>query len=190
MDGSSEDDNGLSEYEEAMFDNESDDGDDCTDFKRMVLKAYVSFPPITEKQAIIYLRSIWESICPPVLESDIINSWFARISYTEHSSKPQLFVGKAIRRFLKSKDGSAQFLELDCLQGSISTTTTELVEVSPHLQRDITLFALPNIIAGRLNGAYIGNGRWSFADYPDVITTFILVSKIDRDSEYGEVYGQ
>ena len=107
MDDSSEDDNGLSEDEEAMLDDEGDDGDDCTDFKRMVLKACVSFPPITEKQAIIYLRSVWESICPTVLESDIIHSWFACIYYTEHSSKPQLFIGKAIQRFLKSKDGIA-----------------------------------------------------------------------------------
>ena len=153
------------------------------------MKACVSFPPITE-QAIIYLKNVWEGMFPPVEETDVLQKWFAGLYYKTLSSKPLLFVGKAIRRFLQSEKGPAQFLELDCLQLAVTTYTTELHEVPQHLQRDLGLFSIPDIIAGPLTATYKGKGVWLFPDYPDFISMFLLVLKINRDEEYAKVYAR
>ena len=56
---------------------------------RLILKQWsqtgkrASFPQITEKQAVIYLKSVWEGICPPVHEDSLIDLWFAAIYYPE-----------------------------------------------------------------------------------------------------------
>ena len=177
-----------SEYDAIMFDDESDEEPCSTTFKKMVQKISVQFPPITEKHALLYLHSVWSNICPPTEESDVLNSWFAVIYHPDvGQSKPKLYVGKAIRRFLQEKDGVAQFLEIDSA-AAFKPTTTELLEFPPYLGRDVCLFSIPDIIAGPLKGSYLGQGKWNFPDYPDCVTTFIMVSKMDRDDEYANLY--
>ena len=60
----------------------------------------------------------------------------------------------------------------------------------PHLQRDVGLFSIPDIIAGTLTGIYKGKGTWLFEEYPDVVNTFLLVSKVNRDAEYANIYAK
>ena len=67
--------------------------------------------------------------------------------------KHKLFVGKATRRFLKDKDGIAQFLDLDCLK-QVTGSTVELYEIPSNLPRDSGHFEIPNVIAGSLDGIY------------------------------------
>ena len=50
------------EDNERLFNDESEE-EDTTHFKTMVVKACLSFPPITEQQAFVYLKSVWERIC-------------------------------------------------------------------------------------------------------------------------------
>ena len=97
---------------------------------------------------------------------------------------PKLYVGKAIRRFLQEKGGVAQFLEIDSFQPAFKPTSAELLEFPPHLGRDVCLFSIPGIIAGPLQGTYLGQGKCNFPDYSDCVTTFIMVSRMDRDDEY------
>ena len=174
---------------EIEFNDDSEDEFPSTSLKKMLKEFSLQFPPATEKHAKLYLNSVWESVCPPVEEISIINAWYAVIYNpvevgTASSSKPRLYVGKVIRRFLREKNGIAQFLEINCLQPAIKTTTTELIEFPSHLGEDIGLFAIPDVIAGPLQGLYLGQGKWSFPDYPDCVSTFIMVTKIDRDEAY------
>ena len=178
--------------DEARFDDKDEQAEqaDMTHFKTMVANARASFPPITEKQAVIYLKRVWEGICPPVHEDSFIDSWFAAIYYPEvigGSSRPILYVGKVIRRFLQDSKRVAQFLELDCLQPAFKTKTTQLLEIPGHLPRDNGLFPIPDIIAGPLYGEHLGNIRWLFPEYPDVVTTYILVSKMNRETISADV---
>ena len=129
-------------------------------------------------------------MCPPVEETDVLQKWFAGLYYKTLSLKPLLFVGKAIHRFLQSEKGPAQFLELDCLQPAVTTYTTELHEVPQHLQRDLGLFSILDIIAGPLTATCKGKGVWLIPDYPDVISTFLPVLKINCDEEYAKVYAR
>ena len=61
--------NSDSELDAIIFDDESDEEPWSTTFKKMVQKISVQFPPITEKHALLYLRSVWSNICPPTEES-------------------------------------------------------------------------------------------------------------------------
>ena len=143
--------------DEARFDDKDEQAEqaDTTHFKTMVVNARASFSLITEKQAVIYLKSVWERICPPVHEDSLIDLWIAAIYYPEvigGSSKPILYVGKVIRRFLQDSKHVAQFLELDCLQPVFKTQTTQLLEIPGHLPHDNGLFPIPDIIASPLYG--------------------------------------
>ena len=96
--------NSDSEHDAIMVDDASEEKPWSTTFKKMVQKISVQFPPITEKHALLYLHSVWSNICPPTEESDVVNSWFAVIYHPDvGQSKPKLYVGKAIRRFLQKK---------------------------------------------------------------------------------------
>ena len=46
------------------------------------------------------------------------------------------------------------------------------------------------MIAGPLNGIYIGDAKWKFAEYPAVVQMFEMVVKLNRESEYTKIYGK
>ena len=179
--------NSDSEHDAIMFDDERDEEPWSTTFKKTVQKISVQFPPITENFALLYLHSVWSTICPPTEESEVANSWFAVIYHPDVGQpKPKFYVGKAIRRFLQEKGSVAQFLEIQNLPPAFTPTTTELLEFPPHLGRDVCLFPIPDIIAGPLQRSYLGQGKWNFPDYPDCVTTFMMVSKMARNDEYAK----
>ena len=46
-----------------------------------------SFPPTTQCQATIYLKEIWQSLCPPVEEVEIVGRWYARTGKRKRVTK-------------------------------------------------------------------------------------------------------
>ena len=61
------------------------------------------FPPITERQAYMYLRKVWNEINLPVREDAIKSQFFAAVYYPDQSKKRKhkLFVGRMLKRFLR-----------------------------------------------------------------------------------------
>ena len=103
-DSSSEDEYVKGRKEKTMFSDSSDEEDTN---RWMVMNVCATFPPITEKQGILCLKSAWQSVCPPVEEKDVMQRWCAAMYYKSSSYKPILFIGKVIRRFLQSEEGPA-----------------------------------------------------------------------------------
>ena len=60
------------------------------------LDVCVSFPPIMEKQAVIYLQSVWDNICPPVAESELPVGLQVYTTQKQLFFKLKLFIGKTI----------------------------------------------------------------------------------------------
>ena len=93
------------------------------------------------------LFEFWKSISPPVDENCIKGKWFAAI-YKE-GNKPSLYVGRALQRFLKDKDGDVTHLELDCLKPRVGNI--DILDGYPSGQGDKYLYPIEDVLGGPLD---------------------------------------
>ena len=107
--------------------------------------------------------------------------------YYNSKGKGILFVGKIDRRFLEDKNGPGHSMELDCLKPAIGRTTV-LDEIPRHLERDIGLFPIYDIMSGPLKMKKLTPGRWSVPGYPKLRKTFQIVEKMNLQREYRNLF--
>ena len=95
------------------------------------------------------------------------------IYYPDGSRKKKLklFVAKFLNRCLADVDGA-----------------TFLSERPPHLEKDTGNFEAYNIISGPLKVTFTGHKHWDVPLYPNVVKTSNVVSKIDREEMYRQLY--
>ena len=122
----------------------------------------------------------------PSEEEKVKDQWYAAIYKIKGIKKSKLFIVKAKQRILEDDNGIAEYLQLDCLKPGIDKDTK--CEIPKHLERDISLFNIEDIIADPLNGLYVGDLKWCFTEYLRVIKMFVIISKLDGVSEYNEIY--
>ena len=74
------------------------------------------FPPVNNREAILYLRSPWSEINLPVQEKDLQEKYFAAIYYADgnRTKNTKLLVAKFLNRFLTNADGATSSVNLDC----------------------------------------------------------------------------
>ncbi|XP_065064643.1 uncharacterized protein LOC135690884 [Rhopilema esculentum] len=173
------DDDSFQIQEEVLSESEKESSDD--DVSEDDLATNPSFPPTTQRQATIYLKEFWQSLCPPVEEVEIIGKWYAAIFLGKKSQ--QIYIGKVTKRFLADVDGPATGIELDCLKPHFGSGTV-LEGIPSHLPRDIDLFDIENVFAGPLLVKPVKGNKWEVPDYEDVKRAFDIISKIDREHEY------
>ena len=113
---------------------------------------------LNEDQGLMYLKDVWSMFDPNVDEKDLIGKFVGAI-YIDLKGKPNLFVGKTNRRFLEDKNGPVHSLELDCLKPAIEKTTI-LEEIPDHLDRDIGLFPIYDVISGPMKVLKRKDGKW------------------------------
>ena len=142
-----------------------------------------TFPPVSKRQSVLYLRDFWRSVNPPVPEEQVVGKWYAAIYLGKR--KEQIYVGRATKRFLSEKDGPATCLELDCLKPHFGSGSI-LESVPAHLERDVDIFAIQDIFAGPLTVNPLKGDKWDVPQYEKVKKTFELVVKLDRESDYLE----
>ena len=108
------------------------------------------------------LIEAWESISPPIPESEILGKWVGVIYETK--KKNHLYIGKVLNRFLRDENGPVESLRLDCLKLHVGTDTI-LEEVPKHLEHDIYNFPASDIITGPLSAIPQKGNKWNFPDY-------------------------
>ena len=84
----------------------------------------------------------WIAINPPVLENEIVGKWFGCIFNSRKCSN--LFVGRALNRFLYDEGGYTVALRLDCLQLKFGVTDCIFKEHNQS-QQDIETFPIADI---------------------------------------------
>ena len=85
--------------------------------------------------------------------------------------KLKLFVAKFLNRCLADVDGA-----------------TFLSERPPHLENNAGNFEAYDIISGPLKVTFIECKNWDVPVYPNVVKTSNIVSKIDREEMYRQLY--
>ena len=85
---------------------------------------------------------------------------------------------KATQRFLDDVDGPVEGIEFDCLKPHVGTSTI-LLSVPEHLQRDVDVFPLRNI-DGPLKVIPLKGGKWDVPEYQQLKEKFERVVKLDR----------
>ena len=138
------------------------------------------FPPVTERQSYLHLKSVWSEINPPVAENQLVGKFFAGTYYSDsHGKKAGLYVGKVMQRFLHDSKGPTISLTLICLKPGIGFATV-LDETPSHLPPDIDDFKAFNLIVGPLEATAEKGKKWRITDYPKVQQTFDKVVKLDH----------
>ena len=147
------------------------------------------FPPVSESEGYEHLKRVWSDFTPPITEESLKMKFFAAIYYIDPSNrkKPKLFIGRIIRRFLSEAEGSVDCLELDCLELAVGSPVI-LSERLDTIGRDIGMFSAFNIIAGPLDATLQSGKKWMIPDYPNVVKTFKIIKKLDRQAEFRKLY--
>ena len=126
------------------------------------------FSPLNDGQLYRYLLYVWDEFGSHVPENHLIGRYFAVIYYADLlKKKPKLFVGKLNHRFLKECNGPVESLQLECLKLAVGAPTI-LEETPAHLERDISVFAVHDVITGPLNATLMKGSKWHIPDYPKV----------------------
>ena len=143
----------------------------------------IKFPPATEFESYDCLWQVWTDINCPTLEGAIKSKLFAYISFvdTNAKKKPKLFVARVLNRFSEDKDWPARSLVLDCLKLAVGSPTV-FYEWPRHLGQDVEEFPIYDTIAGPLDATFVRSSKWSIPKYPDVVKTFHIVYKLDRQN--------
>ena len=74
-----------------------------------------------------------KDLCPPKLEKDTLGCWYGVIYYAY--KKPQLYIGRAIKRFLIDENGTVEAFQIDCLKPRVGTGT--VLEGIPYTCREM-----------------------------------------------------
>ena len=123
------------------------------------------------------LFDFWESVSPPVDESTIKGKWFAAIY--KDGVKSSLYIGRALQRFLKDKDGDVSHLELDCLKPRIGNV--DILDGYPPGQDDKYLYPLEDVLGGPLDVIPVPRKRsWKVKDLKNIESFYERVKNEDR----------
>ena len=134
------------------------------------------------------MEKTWSYLNPPTKECDVVGKWFACIYDTKRG--PNLFIGKALTRFLYDENGHAAGVEIDCLQQKLGTVDSILRETKNVTQNgrttgeDVDTFAAHNVICGPLKAEFLGGNKWEFPQYPLIRTLFERVKKMNREAKH------
>ena len=123
------------------------------------------------------LKDLWESLSPPISESEVTQKWYGVVY--EQQKKNYLYVGKALRRFLVDADGPVTSIQIECLKQHVGTEPI-LESIPPHLPRDIYECPIYNIIEGPLVVAPLKGDKWHVPDYNNLKEIFKKTVKLDR----------
>ena len=177
-----EEENVLLEEDESFSEIEEEDGNSGSSCRML--------PPVNDREAILYLCSTWGEINLPLQEKDLQGKNFAAIYYADGNRKikPKLFVAKFLNRILADEDGATSSVNLDCPFELAIGSPTVLFKQPPHLEKDTGNFEAYNVISGPLKVTFIGRKKWDIPAYPNVAKTFKIVSKIDREVIYRQLY--
>ena len=149
------------------------------------------FPPVNDREVILYLWSALNEInLLPVQEINLQEKYFAAIyySYGNRKKKTKLFVAKFLNRLLTDVDGATSSVNLDRPFELAIGSPTVLSERPPHLGKDAGNFEAYDINSGPLKVTFIGRKKWDVPAYPNVVKAFNIVSKIDREEIYRQLY--
>ena len=125
------------------------------------------------------MKGLWEKLSPPVSEESVVQKWYGIIY--NGKKKGHLYVGKATRRFLDDVDGPVSGFEFDCLKPHIGTGTV-LTSIPDHLERDIGIFPIHDIIDGPLEVMPLKSGKWNVPAYSKLKEKFERVVKLNREA--------
>lgn len=125
------------------------------------------------------LKGLWKKLSPPVSEESVVQQWYGIIY--NGKKKGHLYVGKATRRFLHDVDGPVSGIEFDCLKPHIGTGTV-LSSIPDHLERDISIFSIHDIIDGPLEVIPLKSGKWNVPAYSKLKEKFERVVKLNREA--------
>ena len=93
-----------------------------------------------------------------------------------------------LTHFLADVDGATSSLNLECpFELAIGCLTT-LSERLSHLGKDTGVFAAYDIISAPLKVMFIGRKKWDVPAYPDLVKTFNIVSKMNKEELYRQLY--
>lgn len=168
---------------EVYSSSDDDDDDDSveTSFSSDDSFQHIKIPndfPTTNESSKPFLVALWTDLSPPTNESEIIGKWFAGIYLS--GKKVLLYVGRATKRFINDVDSKATHIELDLLKLHQPGGRGYIECIPEHLEQDLTVFPIYNIIAMITDVSYANNGRWFFKKYAELEKFFNLVKKIDR----------
>ena len=149
------------------------------------------FPPVNDREVILYLRSALNEInLLPVQEINLQEKYFTAIYYPygNRKKKTKLFVAKFLNRLLTDVDGATSSVSLDRPFELAIGSPTVLSERPPHLGKGAGNFEAYDINSGPLKVTFIGRKKWDVPAYPNVVKAFNIVSKIDREEIYRQLY--
>ena len=138
------------------------------------------FPPVNDRETILYLWSTWSETNLPVQAKNLQGKYFAAIYYPDgNRKKTKLFVANFQNHFLADEDGETSSFNFDCPFELAIGNLTVLSEQPPHLEKDTGDFEAYDIIYRPLKVAFIGRNKQDIPAYPNVVKKFNIVSKID-----------
>ena len=103
----------------------------------------------------MHLRNVRGELNTPVSEKELQGRFFGAIYYADihKKKKPELIVGKLLRRYLADVDGPTVSVDLDYLE--LATGSPKILSDPPtHLGKDIGTCDVFNIIAGPLEASF------------------------------------
>ena len=119
----------------------------------------------------------WKSLNSPKSEEDIIQKWYGCIYNAR--KKNHLYVGKAVRRFMDDVNGPVTALEIESLKPHVGSGNI-LESIPEHLERDIDVFPIFNVIDGPLKVIPLKGGRWEVSAYESLKQKFEAAIIVDR----------
>ena len=125
------------------------------------------------------LCEFWKSISPPVNESSIKGKWFAAIF--EDRNRKSLYVGRAIKRFLKDEEGEVTHLELDFLKPRVGNVDI-LDGYPPDHGGNKYVYPLQDVLGGPLDVVPVPRKRsWKVPNLEKIESFFDKVKNEDRE---------
>ena len=94
-------------------------------------------------------------------------------------NKSQLCIGKFVCRFLQDENGNVASIEIDCLKPAVGNTNI-LEEIPGHLEKDIWVFELADVISFPFQAVSVCNNRWEIMEYPLIKQCYEMLKKVDR----------
>ena len=177
------------EYEEDEILESSEDEDEYISGDDNYIENNAAVYPEAPMQCESFLKTCWETLTPPVPESDLKNAWYAGIFVGLGKKKGVLYLGRVTQRFLKEENGPIDYMELSCLKPCASPSATVLEEPPVSLSPDIGLFHGFNIIAGPLQSVtYMKGRKWGYENYPLLYKYYKMVEKINLEELFKKHY--
>ena len=137
--------------------------------------------PVAVNSAKVFLVALWSKLDPPTQESEITGKWFVGICTAEKKKGfATVYFGRATRRFLPDSGSKPAHIELNCLKLHQSGCSGYIESIPDHLDPDITVFLIHDIIAMVSDVSYANSGKWFFKNYHQIEKFFQLVKKIDQ----------